>query len=373
MILSGAGVGGGSLVYANTLYQPPQPFFDDPQWRDITDWRDELEPFYDQARRMLGVVENPLRTPADDVMEKVATDMGVRRHVPPDPGRRLLRRARPGAGGAGPRPVLRRRRPRAQPLHRLRRVHDRLPPQRQEHPGQELPPPRGGRAARRCCRSRRSPGSRPRDGGGYDVRVRFTKAKARRRSATRTLTAEQVVFSRQRARHPAAAAPDARRGPPAARLAAAGLPLAHELRVDPRRDRAGHEGRLQPGRRDHVVVPPRRAHPHRAGPLRQGQQRDVADADRAHRRRRAAAALAHLAQGDVEGARPRPRPVRREALVRAHRHRARHADHRQLDHRVLQAQPGHRPLAPLLAAGPRRAQPDLDPGRQPGGPQDRRR
>ena len=45
LILSGAGVGGGSLVYANTLYEPLPAFYDDPAWRDITDWRSELAPF----------------------------------------------------------------------------------------------------------------------------------------------------------------------------------------------------------------------------------------------------------------------------------------------------------------------------------------
>src|SRR5690349_7984405 len=77
LIVSGAGVGGGSLVYANTLYEPLPPFYADPQWSHITDWRDELAPYYDQAKRMLGVVENPLRTPSDEVMEKVAAEMGV--------------------------------------------------------------------------------------------------------------------------------------------------------------------------------------------------------------------------------------------------------------------------------------------------------
>ena len=109
MIVAGAGVGGGSLVYANTLYEPLQAFYNDPQWRDITDWKAELAPYYDQAKRMLGVVENPVRTPSDEVMEKVADDMGVGRHLPPDPGRRLLRRPRPGGRRGGRRPVLRRR------------------------------------------------------------------------------------------------------------------------------------------------------------------------------------------------------------------------------------------------------------------------
>src|SRR5690349_23844095 len=43
LVLSGAGVGGGSLVYANTLYRPPPRFYADPQWAGITDWAAELE------------------------------------------------------------------------------------------------------------------------------------------------------------------------------------------------------------------------------------------------------------------------------------------------------------------------------------------
>ncbi len=85
MILSGAGVGGGSLVYANTLYEPLPAFYDDPQWRDITDWKAELAPYYDQAKRMLGVVENPIRTPSDDVMQQVAEEMGVADTFHPTP------------------------------------------------------------------------------------------------------------------------------------------------------------------------------------------------------------------------------------------------------------------------------------------------
>ncbi|MEV0075085.1 GMC family oxidoreductase [Nocardia neocaledoniensis] len=77
LILGGAGVGGGSLNYANTLYVPPEPFFQDPQWRDITDWRDELTPYYERAKKMLGVVQNPHMTPADEIFKSVAEDMGV--------------------------------------------------------------------------------------------------------------------------------------------------------------------------------------------------------------------------------------------------------------------------------------------------------
>ncbi|MGW5717259.1 GMC oxidoreductase [Amycolatopsis sp. NPDC003865] len=76
-VMSGSGVGGGSLVYANTLYEPPDKFYEDPQWAHITDWKSELAPYYDQAKRMLGVVENPATTAADRVLSEVADDMGI--------------------------------------------------------------------------------------------------------------------------------------------------------------------------------------------------------------------------------------------------------------------------------------------------------
>ncbi len=77
LVLSGAGVGGGSLVYANTLYEPHDAFYDDPQWRDITDWCTELAPHFDVARRMLGAADTPRETPADGVMRHVAAHFGV--------------------------------------------------------------------------------------------------------------------------------------------------------------------------------------------------------------------------------------------------------------------------------------------------------
>ncbi|MFH9860471.1 GMC oxidoreductase [Streptomyces sp. NPDC017202] len=77
MVLAGAGVGGGSLNYANTLYVPPKPFFEDPQWRHITDWQEELAPYYDQATRMLGVRLNPTTTPSDVHLRAAAERMGV--------------------------------------------------------------------------------------------------------------------------------------------------------------------------------------------------------------------------------------------------------------------------------------------------------
>ncbi|MBW0273825.1 cholesterol oxidase [Nocardia sp. MH4] len=107
LILGGAGVGGGSLNYANTLYVPPEPFFQDAQWRDITDWRAELTPYYERAQKMLGVVRNPHMTPADEIFKAVAEDMGVGDtfvQTPVgvffgDPGKTV---ADPYFGGAGP-------------------------------------------------------------------------------------------------------------------------------------------------------------------------------------------------------------------------------------------------------------------------------
>jgi len=63
MIMSGAGVGGGSLVYANTLYRPPTSFYETGSWAKMADWQKLLEPYYDQAERMLGVEVNPFLAP----------------------------------------------------------------------------------------------------------------------------------------------------------------------------------------------------------------------------------------------------------------------------------------------------------------------
>ena len=87
MALSGAGVGGGSLVYANTLIEPHDEFFTDPQWSGITDWRAELGPWYDQARRMLGVTPANADTAADHVVAAIARHFGREdSHHPVDVG-----------------------------------------------------------------------------------------------------------------------------------------------------------------------------------------------------------------------------------------------------------------------------------------------
>jgi cholesterol oxidase len=106
-LFSAVGVGGGSLIYANTLYEPHDAFYDDPSWAAITDWRAELAPYYDQARRMLGVTTNPRIWPSDELLHRVADDLGAGDTFRPtdvgvlfgDEGERV---DDPFFGGAGP-------------------------------------------------------------------------------------------------------------------------------------------------------------------------------------------------------------------------------------------------------------------------------
>jgi cholesterol oxidase len=76
-VVSGCGVGGGSLGYACTLYVPPKQFFDDRQWAEMADWQGELAPHYEEAQRMLGVVENPHEDPADQLLRELGEELGV--------------------------------------------------------------------------------------------------------------------------------------------------------------------------------------------------------------------------------------------------------------------------------------------------------
>jgi cholesterol oxidase len=197
LILSGAGVGGGSLVYANTLYEPLEQFYDDPSWSDITDWRAELAPYFDQAKRMLGVVENPVTTPSDEVMKQVADDLGVGDTFHPTPvgvffggpGQESPEAvADPYFGGAGP---------------------DRNPCR---HCGECMTGCRHNakntlvknylhlaeQAGARVLPLTTVTGVEPRsdtEGGGYAVHVRYTKAKLNRPGSTKVLTADQVVLA----------------------------------------------------------------------------------------------------------------------------------------------------------------------------------
>ena len=77
-IVSGAGVGGGSLGYANTLYRPLPRFYADPQWSGLdADWETTLKPHYDEAERMLGVVDVTTDDPIDDLLRDFGEHIGV--------------------------------------------------------------------------------------------------------------------------------------------------------------------------------------------------------------------------------------------------------------------------------------------------------
>jgi len=76
-IASGAGVGGGSLVYANTLYRAAPEFYRNPQWADMADWESALKPHYDTAEYMLGVQTVPRGSVGQDLLKEVGRHFGV--------------------------------------------------------------------------------------------------------------------------------------------------------------------------------------------------------------------------------------------------------------------------------------------------------
>ena len=76
-IASGAGVGGGSIVYANTLYRAAPAFFKNPQWAGLEDWAAALKPHYDTAERMLGVQMVPFESDGQKLLKQVGEAFGV--------------------------------------------------------------------------------------------------------------------------------------------------------------------------------------------------------------------------------------------------------------------------------------------------------
>ena len=240
----------------------------------ITDWKAELAPYYDQAKRMLGVVDEPLDDAGRRGHEEGRRRHGRGRHLPPDPGRRVLRRPGPDA--------------------RARRSPTRT---------SAAPVPTRstcldcGECMTGCRHNAKNTLVKnylylaEQNGAGCCPLTTVTRVRPRRAAAATTSTRAaprpssptygdqgRSPPSRSSSRRPRSAPRSCctgckAEGASARAVGPARAPLAHQLRVDPRRDRAGgRSGRLQPGRRDHVLVPPRRAHPHRARPLRQGQQ-----------------------------------------------------------------------------------------------------
>jgi cholesterol oxidase len=105
MILTGSGVGGGSLVYAQTLWRAGDGFFDD--WRALCGEAPDLDKYYELAEAMLGVVAQPRRTPADAEIRAIAADLGVPDTFGPVPvgvyfGEPGVEHADPYFGGQGP-------------------------------------------------------------------------------------------------------------------------------------------------------------------------------------------------------------------------------------------------------------------------------
>ena len=268
-VLHGSGVGGGSLGYANVLMAPGDEMFSAPAWSHLADWKSLLLPHYDtaQAHARRGGESAHLagRRPAQGNRGRTRD----RRHLATHAGRDLLRPARRrGRGGA--RPLLRRRGPRPRGLHPLRRVHGRVPVQREEHAGQELPVP-GREVGRRG------------GGGGRGARHRATPRGAARRGAIRSGLSVRLGAvvqgpaadphtQRDRvgggAGHAAAAVPvPGRDRLPAPHLAATRRPGPHQQRVAARRHRARRHGGLLAGHRHHLHRPRRRHHHDRAGAL----------------------------------------------------------------------------------------------------------
>ncbi len=84
LILAGSGLGGGSLVYANTLLVPPDPFFEDPDWSNLErDWKKELMPFYEKAKKMLGVTTNPHLSAPDELLKKYGKEIDREKYFHP--------------------------------------------------------------------------------------------------------------------------------------------------------------------------------------------------------------------------------------------------------------------------------------------------
>lgn len=76
LILHGVGVGGGSLVYACTLFDAPDSVWDDPQWKGLVDWRARMPEHYRTARRMLGAAPNPKLGPPDEALRRAGERRG---------------------------------------------------------------------------------------------------------------------------------------------------------------------------------------------------------------------------------------------------------------------------------------------------------
>ena len=328
-VVSGCGVGGGSLGYANTLYVPPSQFFEDAQWSGLDDWERALAPHYAEAQRMLGVVVHDNDDPADQLLRELGEELGVAdtyRKTPVgvffgEPGKTV---PDPYFGGEGPDRTgcMQCGRCMVGCPHGAKNTLVKNYLWFAERRGAQVMPDRTVVDIRPLGAEDGSDGyAIVSERSGVRSRARPPHADGARRDRRR-----------RRARHEQAAPalPPGRLA--AARLVAPRRARAHEQRGDPR----GHgparlRGGLDEAGRDHVVDLPGPAHAHRDRHLRRGGRLDERALHAAGRRRHARDAAAQAARAD----RPPPGQVRQgpvaARLVAPHDHRARDADARQRD------------------------------------------
>ncbi len=335
-VVSGCGVGGGSLGYANTLYVPPKAFFEDPQWGEMEDWHSVLAPHYAEAQRMLGVTQNPHDDPADQLLRELGEELGVGdtyQKTPVgvyfgEPGKTV---PDPFFGGEGPDRTgcMLCGRCMVGCPHGAKNTLVKNYLYFAEKRGAKVTPERTVIDIRPIG---------PADGSeGYEVES--VRSGAWLRKERRVQRARGVVLSAG----PLGTNKLLQRCPPG-RIAAADLPppggaRAHQLRVDPHGDGArGLPGRPRQTRRDHLIDLPGPAHAHRdrAPTATPGDSMQafytllVGDGTRVTR------PLKLLAQVVLHPAQARPGGVL-QALVAAHDHHPGDADARQRDRAAARA------------------------------------
>ena len=363
-IVSGSGVGGGSLGYANTLYRARPAFFRDPQWGELADWEPELTPHYDTAERMLGVTPYPDKGPADDLLREYGEEIGVGDTFKPtrvgaffgEPGVEV---DDPFFGGEGPRRsgcvrcgscMVGCRHNAKNTLVKnylwfAEKLGVEILPERQVTDIAPLGAGDGGRRLPGEQPPRRllahAPEAEHADGEGRDRRRR----RPRDQQAARRLPSPRLPAAAERSHRP-------RR--------------AQQLGVDPGGHGSRRRARLRPVRRDHLEHLSRSRHARRGRHLRPRRRPDEQAVHRHDRPGHQGDSPAEVDRGDAP-----PPPADAAAalavrLVAPHRDPPRHADHRR----------GHaaRPEAPALLprhpaadrAGSGAPEPDLHTGRGQG-------
>ena len=271
-IASGSGVGGGSLVWANTMYRAKPAFFTHPQWPDTADWSQALAPHYATAERMLGMQRVPHASDGQALLREMAEHFGV--------GETFTRTSCAvyfGAPGVTvPDPYFGWRRPGSDGLPEVRRVHGRLPDRRQEHAGEELP------LVRRAARSRGDPRARGdrhpagwRGGRVRGLRGRFPASRRLGAAARAELPCRRSRRVGGRPRHQRVARPLRAAGRSAPAQLSTRASGAHQQRIAACGDVARRLAQAVERCGDQCEFPPGPGHTHRIRHLRQACRRAV--------------------------------------------------------------------------------------------------